>query len=122
MSFLTTIFAPGEQGRSDELDRRRAELEQERARRGLITQEQADANANKIYNERLDVETELADSFQEGLKEGYDNVTGGISSTIKSPFKFIWDAVPGFVWILAAFALFVYMGGGVYLKGILRKK
>jgi len=117
MSFLTTIFAPGEQERSDELDRRRIELERRRAERGLISEQQAADNIARIEGQRLDVEGEVGAAFNEGLKEGYDNVTGGISSTLKAPFKFVWDSVPFVVWLALAAGIFVWMGGLSLLKG-----
>lgn len=68
---------------------------------------------------------DIGDGFKEGLAEGYDNVTGDIRKGINFPFKFLWDAVPGWLWFVllvgGGVALFLYMGGGALLKGRLAK-
>jgi hypothetical protein len=122
MSFLSSIFAPGEQARSDELDQQRIDLEKRRADLGYITPEQAQANIANIASQKEDVSGDLNQAFGEGLKEGYDAETGGIKKTLAFPFKFIWDALPWQIWLGGLVALFVYMGGWVWIKGILLRK
>lgn len=122
MSFLTSIFAPGEQQRSDDLDAQRIALEKRRADMGLISSDQADTNISKISSEREDVAGDLNTAFAEGAKEGYAATTGAIKTGLAAPFKFTWAILPWQVWAAGAVALFLYMGGGVYLRGIIARK
>lgn len=125
-----------EQRRGDELDRQLREMnerdygpggriyERIEAERGT---EEADAVYDQVrdnLNEGLtgDVEAQVDDAFREGLEEGYENVTGGISNTLAAPFRFTFASIPWQLWIAAAVALFLYMGGGVWLKGLINRK
>jgi hypothetical protein len=49
------------------------------------------------------------------------HVTGAIKDTVNFPLKFLWDALPWWAWLAAAGGVFLYMGGGVWLKGRLAK-
>ncbi len=122
MGLFDSIFARGEQARSDELDARRKVLEQRRADMGLITQAQADANQNAIDAQRLDVNAEIEDAAAQGLKEGYDNTTGAIKSTLAAPFKFTWAIIPWQLLVFGGLALFFYLGGWAWLKPLLKKR
>ena len=122
MSFLTAIFAPGEQERGDELDRRRLELDRQALERGRITQQEYARREAQVAEQRVDVGAELNASFKEGAQEGYQNVTGGLRAALAAPFKFIFDALPWQAFVALAVALFLYLGGGVWLKGIIARK
>lgn len=54
--------------------------------------------------------------FKEGLGDGLTNIKGAVTGF--GPFKL----VPVWVWIVALVALFVWAGGGFWLKGILKKR
>jgi hypothetical protein len=120
MSLLTWIYAPGEQERGDEADRKRAELDQKAFERGKITQAELERRSNE--SPRIVVEDELDAAFIEGAKEGYDAETSTIKAVVAAPFKFAWASLPWQLILAAGVALFLYMGGGAYLKGIIRKK
>lgn len=122
MGLFSSIFAPGEQARSDELDRQRIALEERRAAMGYITPQQAAANENRIAGERLDVDGEIGTAFQQGAAEGYANTTGFIKDVAAAPFNFTWDIIPWQLLLAAAVALFLYAGGGLWLKGIIARK
>lgn len=65
----------------------------------------------RLMESHIDVESEVGQAFDEGLQEGYDNITGGIKKTLKAPFQFAWASIPWQVWLLGAVLLFVYVGG-----------
>lgn len=116
------------QAQSDALDAQRGQLNQstyariqsqqgqEAADRWLGQVQTNDARANNGT-----VEEQINDAFNEGASEGYQNVTGAIRTGINWPMKFIWDALPLWVWIGAAGALFWYLGGGVWIRKSLTK-
>jgi hypothetical protein len=102
------------QAEGDALDRRLAELNQQAAPRyGAEWFAQAEANRQGGY---VDVEEEVTEAGREGLREGYDNVTGAIRETVNFPLKFLWDALPWWVWVGAVVGLFFYFGGGAVVR------
>jgi hypothetical protein len=118
MSFLTSWFAPDEQERGDALDAQRAKLDQDRYERGLIDAAELQRRQRQDAALAINVESELGTAFDEGWEEGKQNVKGAIAS----PFKLGWDLIPWQVLALGGVALFVYMGGWIWLKGILPRK
>lgn len=121
MSLFASIFAPGEQARADDLARRSADLERRRYEMGRITEEEMHRNVAMHYGNAPDVGNQVGAAFNEGLAEGYENTTGAIRATVAAPFRFAWDIIPWQLWLGAAVFLFFYIGGGTYLKGILKK-
>jgi hypothetical protein len=110
------------QAESDRLDAERAAQNAATASRIATNQGQA---ASDLWQRHVDVNTargtlnasaEVGDAFNEGLSEGYDNVTGGIRAAVNFPLKFIWDALPWWVWVGGAGALFWYLGGAVWIR------
>ena len=57
-----------------------------------------------------------AAGFKEGLGDGLGNVKAAVTGW--GPFKL----VPVWVWLVALVALFLWAGGGLWLKGILKKR
>lgn len=124
-----------EQKRSDDLDAKiKAENEHDYGPGGPIynqtVQDRGVAAANQQWEEvqarqkanQIDVQAEVDDAFNTGLKEGYDNVTGGIKDTLAAPFKFTFAALPWQIWVVGLIVLFLYLGGGQMLKGILNRR
>lgn len=102
------------QAESDRLDARLAELNQaSRSRYGDEWYAQAETNR---LGGGVNVERELTAAGQEGLAEGYANVTGTIRAGINAPFRFLWDSVPGWVWLAALVAGFFYLGGANVIR------
>jgi hypothetical protein len=58
-------------------------------------------------------------AFNEGLAEGYDNVTGGIKAAINFPGKFLWDSIPWWVWLGGLVAVLWWLG--LIKKGVLAR-
>lgn len=117
--------------------RSQAELDAERARLDAVIAAQNDATYNRILLQRgqsaaNDYAAQVAENYaaqdnrtageqvteaaQQGLAEGYQNVTGAIRSTIAAPFRFIWDSVPWWMWILGLVVLFFYFGGSSVVR------
>ena len=63
------------------------------------------------------VSAQIDQAFDEGLADSTSSVRNAIGTAVGSIFRII----PLSVWILAAVALFVYMGGWVWLKGRLAR-
>jgi len=111
------------QAQSDALDAQRGQLNQGTYARieSQQGQEAADrwldqVNQNEAASYYGTVEQQINSDFNEGASEGYDNVTGGIRSAINFPLRFIWDALPWWVWVGGAGALFWYLGGAVWIR------
>lgn len=91
-----------------------------------IVEERGVAAANETYEivqgheatQHIDVEAEVDEAFDQGLAEGAQNIKG----TIAAPFKLTWAILPWQVWLVGLVALFLYMGGGVFLKGLISRK
>jgi hypothetical protein len=122
MSFLSSIFAPGEQERGDELDAKLAALNQQEYANGKISATELARRDQEQADNAVNVDESLNDAFVEGAKEGYNATTGAIKTGLAAPFKFTWAILPWQVYAVAAVALFLYMGGGIYLKGLLPRK
>ena len=111
------------QRQSDELDAQRGQLNQSTYARIQSQQGQAAADrwlgqvaVNEEASDYGTVEEQVSESFNEGLSEGYENVTGTIRSGINWPLKFLWDALPWWVWLGGLGAVFWYLGGGVWIR------
>ena len=127
-----------EQARADDLDRQlRALNERDYGPGGRIYekvktergQEAADAVNATVQghlgtqeDQSRDIEGQVDDAFLQGLQEGYDNETGFAKKVLASPFKLAWDVIPWQLYVVALVALFFYLGGGVWLKGILGRR
>lgn len=90
----------------------------------------ADANlATVLANQATDAtvasvveaEAQVNQAFVEGLGEAYDERTGQARAVLNAPFKVLWDSVPWYFWLLGAAGLFLYLGGGVWLRRTLLK-
>ena len=119
---LVDIFAPGETERAAELDRRNAELNAQRRSMGLMTQEQSDAQEARFNDNPEANNAAIVDGFVEGAREGAAATADAIKGSIAAPLNFAFRAIPWQLWAVGAVALFLYMGGGVYLRGIIGRK
>lgn len=111
------------QAQSDALDAQRGQLNQSTYARIQSQQGQAAAdrwlgqvNANEAAASVGTVEEQINADFNAGLSDGYNNVTGAIRTGLNWPLKFIWDALPWWVWVGGAGALFWYLGGAVWIR------
>ena len=81
-----------------------------------------EVQARQAADDHPDISGEVGDAFDEGLEEGFDATTGAIKSTLAAPFKFTFAALPWQLWVVGLVLLFLYMGGGVWLRGIIGRK
>lgn len=119
---LVDIFYPGETARAAELDRRNAELNAQRRSMGIVTQEQTDAQEARFNDRPEENNAAIVDGFVEGAQEGAAATADAIKGSIAAPLNFVFRAIPWQLWAVGAVALFLYLGGGTYLRGILAKK
>ena len=116
------LFYPGETDRAAELDRRNAELNAQRRSMGIVTQEETDAQEARFNDNPEANNAAIMDGFVEGAREGAEATAGAIRGSIAGPLNFLFKSIPWQLWAVGAVALFLYAGGGVYLRGILAKK
>lgn len=121
MSFLATIFAPGEQARSDELDRRHRELNQRNVDRGLTTQEDLDRYDRRISNQQS-VDDQLTGAFEEGAQEGLESMQGAVKRTINGTVAAAFGFLPPWVWIVGGFVALVWVANNLGALNWVRKK
>lgn len=125
MSILTDWLIGGQPEAEAEANYERLkQLERDRlaarATAGTITPEQ---EARYLANTEPLQSTDAAAAygFAEGLGEGIQNISGGVNKTLAGTIKTIFSAIPWQVWILAAIALFIWMGGLALLRGRLTR-
>jgi hypothetical protein len=123
MSFLSSFFLPkSEIDRGAELDAKLRALNQTKVDNGSWTTGQRDAaDANLIEQGATTYEQQINTAFDQGLAEGWANVTGGIKATLAAPFKFTFASIPWQLWLVGALVLLYYAGGAQRLKNILLK-
>ena len=133
MSTVTGTDLAAEQQRSNETDARISALNQGQVDRGLWTQTQLDqANANIAAGNAStgagNVTGSVTDEAKAGLSEGLDNVlsapgkvVGAVGAGASTVLAGILKAIPWWTWLVAAGALFVWMGGLALLKGRLKR-
>ena len=109
-----------EQKRADELDAQLAALNRETLARGRWTEKQMEeAERNRAAGAGGNIEAQVNAAFNEGLADGYSNVTGTIKSTLAAPFKFAFASLPWQLIAAGLVALFFYMGGWHLVSGAL---
>lgn len=121
MSWWANIFAPGEQARSDELDRKLRELNAAAVERGRMTPEQYQEFVRRQDAQRP-VDEQVGEAFVEGAKEGLEKqqqaVRGALTETVKAAVGF----VPWWLWILAGVALVVWLANALGVFQLLKRK
>lgn len=111
MSWLDSIFLGDEVERGRELDAKIRDLNQAKYERGVLTADQRDAADANLARESAEVHSQqIYEDFTGGLNEGYQNVTGGIRSTLAAPFNFAFASIPWQLWLAGLVALAWYLG------------
>lgn len=121
MSFFASLFAPGEQARSDELDRRHRELNQRNVERGLTTPEDLARYDRAIANQQS-VEDQLSDAFDEGAAEGLADMQGGVQRAINGTVSGALGFLPTWVKVAAVIAAVVWVANNLGGLNWVRKK
>ena len=120
---VTGVDLAAEQASINASDARLAALNQSARDSGLYNQATYDLASANWYSGRIpDAAGDVNSAFAAGARQGFDNVTGIISDTINAPvkwsLKFIWQALPKWVWVVLLLAVLWYFG---ILQRILRK-
>jgi hypothetical protein len=104
-------------------DAKRQELDQRAWAAGKIDTAEAQRRAAAGYG--VDKETqreEIDDAFGDSVKDNAKAMSKSVSDTVGFAVWNILGAVPPVVWGLGLIALFLYMGGGVWLKGAINRR
>lgn len=116
------IFYPGETARAEELDARNAELNRKREAMGRQTAEQTAAQESRYNTDFEAYNEQILSGAIEGAQEGLDATADTLRKGLALPINFAWRAIPWQLWAVGAVALFLYAGGGVWLRGALARK
>lgn len=122
MGFFSAIFAPGEQSRGEELDRRLAAENTRDVESGhydRTTYEQAQANLDAG---RIDVDAQIGTAFDEGLQEGADNIRTRVGGVINSAAGLSLRLIPWQLYVIGGVVLFLYLGGGQLVGALLARR
>lgn len=127
MSFLSKIFLgvdlDEEQRRNDEYDRQLAALNQAKLQDGSWSDSTfAEAEAHRIASDNKDIAGEVVEVFNKSIEDSVSSAAAVTKGVLKTPFDFIFGALPWQLWLVAAVALFLYMGGGIFLRGLLARR
>jgi hypothetical protein len=125
MSWLSKLFVGEDldqlQKDLDNQDQQLAALNQDRLNSGAYSDAvYAEAEAHRLGG-KLDVTGEVSQAFNESIQDSVSGAAGVVKGVIKTPFDFLFKALPWEIWLIAAVAIFFYLGGGIYLKGILAR-
>lgn len=105
-----------EQSRSDDLDAKLREQNEKARAVGKYDQKTYEQAQAHVDDQAQDVMAEVDTAFDEGWQDGVSNIRNGVADVVTAPLSLIsWK-----LWIIGAIALFVYMGGGFWLKGRLK--
>lgn len=118
---LVDVFSPGETARAEELDRRNAALNRRREAMGRQTAEQSAAQESRFNTDFEAYNEQILSGAIEGAQEGLASTADTVRKGLALPLNFAWRAIPWQLWAVGAFALFIYAGGGVWLRGILAR-
>ncbi|MDE3068619.1 MAG: hypothetical protein KGJ60_13875 [Verrucomicrobiota bacterium] len=78
---------------------------------------QADLGAGATGN----VSEQIVQAGQAGAAAGLNNLAAGVQSATSGIFDSLFKIIPWQAWLIAGLALFVWLGGLVWLKGSLSK-
>jgi len=127
MSFLPSWLLGGvnldeEQAKQDAIDSQLGALNKKNLDSGVYDDATyAEAEAHRLAG-KLDVNQEVADVFNKSINDSVSGAAGAVKGVIKTPFDFLFQALPWEIWVIAAGVAFFYLGGFTYLRGILAKR
>ena len=119
---LVDVFSPGETARAEELDRRNAELNRRREAMGRQTADESAAQESRFNTDIQEYNEQILSGAIEGAQEGLAATADTVRKGLAVPLNFAWRAIPWQLWAVGAVALFIYAGGGVWLRGALARK
>ena len=117
---------------ADELSAESAALDE---RRNALNQKAAEKYGEEWYQDTLnndaagrvnateEIASEFsADSLQRNLAESTGTAAGWARSIIGAPLSFVFGAIPPLGWLVLAGVVFWWIGGPVWLRGILARR
>ena len=120
---LVDVFFPGETQRADDLEEQNRLLNQRKLEKGQVSQEWVDrqqdafdSTGSSTYND------EIASAAAEGAVEGLTELPGKVRGALSGIAGWGLAFVPWWAWIVGAGVGFYYLGGFIYLRGILAKR
>lgn len=131
-SAINWWYGAPSQAENDALDRKIAEQNQIAIDKGKwdayeygIVQD----NYSNMLNQGYDLAGQTEDAFYEGLEEGYNNVLSAPGKAVGWTADGLWKLISGilknipiWLWLVAAIALFFWMGGLALLRGRLARR
>ena len=122
-SKVSGIDLAAEQQRGNELDAKLGAMNQEALATGRYDQAEFDqAEADRATGAVGNVNAAVTDEFWVGWGEGETNIKNWLKKALEKIPNTILPAIPWQLYVLAAVALFLWMGGAGMLRGILNKK
>jgi len=121
-----------EQTRAQQLDQSLIQYNEQSGYYDRIPPDMAAAAQQRITDQQTedtDLQGQVEDAFAAGAQQGLQNevefvtrtVPRAISDTLNAVGGAVWRSIPWWVWLLAGVALFLYAGGGVWLRGRLAR-
>ena len=105
----------------DQIKAREAELDaRAKEKYGQTWSDQVEKHREEEY--AATYQAQVGEAFVQGAAEGAATMQGAVKRTIPGPLDWILGALPWHVWVGLAVAAFWYLGGFVYLKGIIARK
>ncbi len=129
----TGVDPAAEQARADALDAQLAAMNAPGGdywnRLSAAGQATAATNLANQQAQSADIAGQINGAFVQGAQQGLQNeldlvsqVSGGINRVLDSVGLSVLKIVPWWAWIGGAIALFLYAGGGVWLKGRMARR
>lgn len=118
---LVDLWFPGETDRTEELNRKNAELNRRKVEAGTMTPAQAEEQQYRFEDPTRDVNGQIFDDAVEGAAEGLQAIPDNIRNGLNTVAGWSFRAIPWWLWLGGVLALLVYMGGWARLRNILVK-
>jgi hypothetical protein len=123
MSWFAGLFGYDEENaaRAAAADATLARLNREKFDRGELTAEQFQVIEARRLQSQFDADAEVWGGFKDGLEEGRQNIQNTVKGGLNFGGSLLFGSIPWWVWLVAAAALFFWMGGASLLKGSLSR-
>lgn len=119
---LVDLWYPGETDRAADLDAQNADLNRRREQMGRQTADESAAQESRFNSDIREWNDQVYGGFADGAKEGAARTADAVRAGIAGPIAWVWRAIPWQLWAIGAVALFIYAGGGVWLRGALARR
>ena len=110
------------QREQDSISAREAELNQRRRDSGYYTDEEYMRAEQVRVTGAVDVSSEVGQAAQEGAVEGLKNLPAQVRGALNTSFGWSLSFIPWWGWVALLGVGFWYLGGFVYLRGILARR